>query len=119
MTTISECAGPATCARRQRRLPAWRHRAERFRTVPGRQARWPDLNSIHERSYQYAPVDLEAGKLYPIRLDFTNIVNDADIRLVWSRPRRRSLARRLSPRRGRPMPWCWCWGFRRGWKARR
>jgi beta-glucosidase len=43
-----------------------------------------DLNNIHERNYRYATVDLEAGKLYPIRLDFHEFVGDADIRLVWA-----------------------------------
>jgi beta-glucosidase len=45
-----------------------------------------DFNGIHERSYQYAPVTLQAGKLYALRVDFHEYVNDADIRLVWSRP---------------------------------
>ena len=45
-----------------------------------------DFNGIHERSYQYAPVTLEAGKLYALRVDFHEYVNDADIQLVWSRP---------------------------------
>ena len=44
------------------------------------------FNNIHERSYEYAPVTLEAGKLYAIRLDFHEFVNDADIQLVWSPP---------------------------------
>jgi beta-glucosidase len=41
---------------------------------------------VHESPYESAPVDLEAGKLYPVRLDFHHFVNDAAIRLVWSRP---------------------------------
>ncbi len=45
-----------------------------------------NLNNIHERNYRYAPVDLVAGKLYQIRLDYHEFVGDADIRLVWSRP---------------------------------
>jgi beta-glucosidase len=45
-----------------------------------------DFNGIHERSYQYAPVALQAGKLYALRVDFHEYVNDADIQLVWSRP---------------------------------
>jgi beta-glucosidase len=45
------------------------------------------FNNVHERSYQYAPVNLEAGKQYAIRLDYHEFVNDADIQLVWSRPR--------------------------------
>lgn len=43
-------------------------------------------NSIHGFNYQYAPVTLEAGKRYPIRLDYHEFVNDAGIQLVWSRP---------------------------------
>jgi beta-glucosidase len=45
-----------------------------------------DLNNIHEASHRYSAVDLEAGKLYPIRLEFHDFVNDARIRLEWSRP---------------------------------
>jgi beta-glucosidase len=45
-----------------------------------------DLNNIHERSYQYAPVTLAAGKLYKIRLDYHEFAGDADIQLVWSLP---------------------------------
>src|SRR5580704_857479 len=44
------------------------------------------FNNIHERSYRYEAVELEAGKHYPIRLDFHEFVNDADIQLVWSPP---------------------------------
>jgi beta-glucosidase len=44
------------------------------------------FNNIHEKSYSYEEVKLEAGKLYPIRLDFHEFVNDASISLVWSRP---------------------------------
>jgi beta-glucosidase len=47
------------------------------------------LNSIHERTYGYAAVNLEAGKFYPIRLDYHEYVGDADIRLVWAPPRDR------------------------------
>jgi beta-glucosidase len=43
-------------------------------------------NSIHGFNYQYASVELQAGKLYPIRLDYHEFVNDAGIRLAWSRP---------------------------------
>ena len=43
-----------------------------------------DRNDIHERNYRYATVDLEAGKLYAIRLDYHEFAGDADIRLVWS-----------------------------------
>ncbi len=45
-----------------------------------------DFNNIHERSYGYGAVDLQAGKLYAIRLDYHEFVGDADIRLVWSKP---------------------------------
>jgi beta-glucosidase len=45
-----------------------------------------DFNNIHERSYRYEEVKLEAGKLYAIRLDYHEFLNDADIALVWSRP---------------------------------
>ncbi len=45
-----------------------------------------NYSNIHERAYRYAPVDLVAHKLYPIRLDYHEFVNAADIRLVWSRP---------------------------------
>lgn len=41
-------------------------------------------NNIHESSYTYAPVEMEAGKLYAIRLDYHEFVNDASIRLVWA-----------------------------------
>ena len=44
------------------------------------------FNNIHERSYQYQPIELEAGKPYAIRLDYHEFLNDADIQLVWSRP---------------------------------
>ena len=45
-----------------------------------------DFNGIHEEAYRYAPVQLEAGKLYEIRLDYHEFLNDASIQLVWSRP---------------------------------
>src|SRR6202041_3475967 len=44
------------------------------------------FNNIHERSYRYEQVRLEAGKLYAIRLDYHEFLNDADIQLVWSPP---------------------------------
>jgi len=44
------------------------------------------FNSIHGRTYSYAPVKLQAGKLYPIRLDYHEFLNDANIQLAWSRP---------------------------------
>jgi beta-glucosidase len=43
-------------------------------------------NNIHHRAYQNAPVELQAGRLYPIRLDFHEYHQDAEIQLVWSRP---------------------------------
>jgi beta-glucosidase len=45
-----------------------------------------DFNNIHERSYRYEQVRLEAGKLYQIRVDYHEFLNDADIQLVWSPP---------------------------------
>jgi beta-glucosidase len=44
------------------------------------------VNNIHERTYSYGSVDLEAGKLYQIRLDYHEFVGDAAIRLVWAKP---------------------------------
>jgi beta-glucosidase len=43
-------------------------------------------DNVHERAYEYETVDLEAGKLYPIRVDFHEVHGDADIRLVWAPP---------------------------------
>jgi beta-glucosidase len=43
-------------------------------------------NNIHESAHAYSAVTLEGGKLYPIRLEFHEYVNDAQIRLEWSRP---------------------------------
>jgi beta-glucosidase len=43
-------------------------------------------DNVHERGYEYETVDLQAGKLYPIRLDFHEVHGDADIRLVWAPP---------------------------------
>jgi beta-glucosidase len=43
------------------------------------------FTGTHERSYAYDSVELEAGKLYPIRLDFHEYLNDASIQLVWAR----------------------------------
>ncbi len=45
-----------------------------------------DFNNIHERAYRYEGVDLQAGKFYPIRVDYHEYVGDADIQLVWSKP---------------------------------
>ena len=44
------------------------------------------FTGIHEGAYRYAPVELKAGTLYPIRLDYHEFSNDASIRLVWSQP---------------------------------
>jgi beta-glucosidase len=44
------------------------------------------LNNVHENNHAYADVQLEAGKLYPIRLEFHEFVQDARIRLEWSLP---------------------------------
>jgi len=43
-------------------------------------------NTGHEAAYSYGAVELEAGKLYPIRLDYHEYQGDARIRLLWSRP---------------------------------
>ena len=43
-------------------------------------------NTTHSRNYQFAPVELQAGKLYKIRLDYHEFVGDAFAQLVWSRP---------------------------------
>jgi len=48
-------------------------------------------NSIHGFNYEYAPVELKAGTLYEIRLDYHEYVNDAAIQLVWSPPGRPSV----------------------------
>jgi beta-glucosidase len=45
-----------------------------------------EFNNIHERSYRYESVRMEAGKLYPIRLDYHEFLNDATISLVWAPP---------------------------------
>jgi beta-glucosidase len=43
-------------------------------------------SSIHGGDYRYEPVQLERGKLYQIRLDYHEFVNDAAVELVWARP---------------------------------
>ena len=43
-------------------------------------------SNLHERGYATAPVQLQAGKRYAIRVDFHETVNDADIHLVWAPP---------------------------------
>ncbi len=46
-----------------------------------------NFRSIHDaNTLTSAPVQLEAGKQYALRLDFHEFLNDATIRLVWSRP---------------------------------
>jgi beta-glucosidase len=45
-----------------------------------------DSNNIHEPAYRYEAVNLQAGKYYPIRLDYHEFAGDADIQLVWSPP---------------------------------
>jgi beta-glucosidase len=45
-----------------------------------------EYNDIHQPSYVYGPVELEAGKMYPIRVEFHETINDASIRLVWRQP---------------------------------
>ena len=45
-------------------------------------------NNTHERNYSYETVDLEAGKFYRLRVDFHEVINDADMRLVWAVPGR-------------------------------
>ena len=43
-------------------------------------------NNIHEATHRYSAVNLEAGKLYAVRLDFHQFVGNAHIRLEWSLP---------------------------------
>ncbi len=44
------------------------------------------FSGIHEGAYRYAPVELKAGTLYPLRLDYHEFSNDASIKLVWAPP---------------------------------
>ena len=44
------------------------------------------FNNIHERSYEYGTVELQAGKLYPITVQLHNYLNDANMQLVWAVP---------------------------------
>jgi beta-glucosidase len=44
------------------------------------------FSGIHEGAYRYAPVELKAGTLYAIRLDYHEFSNDASIRLLWAKP---------------------------------
>ena len=43
-------------------------------------------NGTSGRTYRYASVVLEAGKLYAIRLDYHEYLGDASVELVWSKP---------------------------------
>ncbi len=43
-------------------------------------------DNVHERGYEYQTVDLQAGKLYALRVEFHEVHGDADIRLVWAPP---------------------------------
>jgi beta-glucosidase len=49
-------------------------------------------NDIHEAAHAYSPVTMEAGKLYPVRVEFHEYVNDAQIKLEWSRPNSGAMA---------------------------
>jgi beta-glucosidase len=42
--------------------------------------------SVHGGDLRYAPVNLEAGKLYKLHLDFHEFVNEASVRLLWAKP---------------------------------
>lgn len=44
------------------------------------------FSNIHERSYAYGSVELQAGKLYPITVQLHNFLNDANMQLVWAVP---------------------------------
>jgi beta-glucosidase len=44
------------------------------------------FNGVHEGNYRYAPVEMKAGQLYPIRLDYHEFSNDASIKLFWATP---------------------------------
>ena len=43
-------------------------------------------NSLHEAAYSYAAGELQAGKLYSVRIDYHKYLGDARMRLLWSRP---------------------------------
>lgn len=47
---------------------------------------------IHEGNYRYAAVQMKAGEMYPIRLDYHEFSNDASIRLLWAGPQSSSSA---------------------------
>ena len=44
------------------------------------------FNNVHHPAYEYAEVDLRANRLYKIRIEYFEFVNDARMRLVWSVP---------------------------------
>ncbi len=43
-------------------------------------------DSVHERGCEYQTVDLQAGQVYRIRIDFHETIGNAEIRLVWDPP---------------------------------
>ncbi|MEO8594849.1 MAG: glycoside hydrolase family 3 C-terminal domain-containing protein [Candidatus Solibacter sp.] len=45
-------------------------------------------NNRDERNYATETVEMEAGKSYAIRVEFHEVINDADMRLVWTPPGR-------------------------------
>jgi beta-glucosidase len=53
-------------------------------TVEGK--RLARFNNIHERSYEYGTVQMEAGKRYEVVLEYREYVGEANIRLVWAPP---------------------------------
>jgi beta-glucosidase len=57
------------------------------------------FNGVHEGAYRSAPVQMQAGKLYAIRLEYHEYVNDAGIQLVWSRPASNLLAQAIGAAR--------------------
>src|ERR1035438_151908 len=88
MTTTSACAGSASWRPRSPASTGWGASAwkpSKF-YLNGKQL-WR-ANNTHERNYSYETVELEAGKFYPLRVDFHEVVNDADMRLVWAVPER-------------------------------
>jgi beta-glucosidase len=49
-------------------------------------------NNIHEAAHVYSPVRMEVGKLYAVRVEFHEYVNDAQIKLEWSKPNSGAMA---------------------------
>ena len=45
-----------------------------------------ESNSTSGLNYRSGPVELEAGRLYPVRLNFHEYAGDASVQLVWSKP---------------------------------